>query len=155
MSIESTVLPMLCPDGSKVKAKVEWEAVKYGECRVSINCDGKVSEGRRIDYFDALEEARLPFEADGYRLLCYGASLNVFPSGMGRSCGLGMESYQFREKGPKGSKIIFETSKDVIPATVREQRLFHLKWRNQNESEEVEYDDVAFQWVIEPNLEKI
>ena len=91
MSIESTVLPMLRPDGAKVDAKVEWEAVKYGECRVSINCDGKVFEGRRIDYFDALEEARLPFEADGYRLLCYGASLNVFPSGMGRSCGLGME----------------------------------------------------------------
>ena len=63
-----------------------------------------------------------------------------------------MESYQFREKGPKGSKIIFETGKDVIPATVKEQRLFHLKWRNKNESEEVEYDDAAFQWQIEPYL---
>ena len=75
--------------------------------------------------------------------------MNVFPSGMGRSCGLGMESYQFREKGPKGSKIIFETGKDVIPATVKEQRLFHLKWSNKNRSEEVEYDDEAFQWQIE------
>jgi len=27
-----------------------------------------------------------------------------------------------------------------------------LKWRNQNESEEVEYDDEAFQWQIEPHL---
>ena len=152
MSIESNVVPMLCPDGSKVKAKVDWESVEYGECRVQIDCQGRVSEGRRTDYFDALEEARLPFEADGYRLLCYGASLNVFPSGMGRSCALGMESYQFREKGPKGSKIIFKTGKDVIPATVKEQRLFHLKWRNQNESEEVEYDDEAFQWQIEPHL---
>ena len=140
---------MLCPNGAKVDAKVEWEAVKYWECRVSIDCDGKVSGGRRIDYFDALEEARLPFEAEGYRLLCYGASLNVFPSGMGRSCGLRMESYQFREKGPKGSKIIFETGQDVIPATVKEQRLFHLKWSNKNRSEEVEYDDEAFQWQIE------
>ena len=113
------------------------------------NCDGKVSESRRIEYFDALEQARLPFEAEGYRLLCYGASLNVFPSIMGRSCGLGMESYQFREKGPKGSKIIFETGKDVIPTTVKEQRLFHLKWSNKNRSEEVEYDDEAFQWQIE------
>ena len=108
-----------------------------------------MSEGRRIEYFDALEQARLPFEAEGYRLLCYGASLNVFPSIMGRSCGLGMESYQFREKGPKGSKIIFETGQDVIPATVKEQRLFHLKWSNKNRSEEVEYDDEAFQWQIE------
>ena len=65
-----------------------------------------------------------------------------------------MESYQSREKGPEGSKIIFETGKDVIPATVKEQRLFHLKWRNKNKSEEVEYDGAAFQWSIEPNLEK-
>ena len=127
MSIESTVLPMLRLDGAKVDAKVEWEAVKYGECRVSINCEGKVSEGTRIDYFDALEEARLPFEAEGYRLLCYGASLNVFPSGMGRSCTLGIESYQLREDGPNGTKDIFETGKDVIPATVKEQRLFFLR----------------------------
>ena len=34
MSLESTVLPMLRPDGAKLDAKVEWEAVKYGECRV-------------------------------------------------------------------------------------------------------------------------
>ena len=104
-----------------------------------------MSGGRRIDYFDALEEACLPFEAEGYRLLCYGASLNVFPSGMGRSCGLRMESYQFIEKWPKGSKIIFETGMEVIPASVKVQRLFYLKWRNKNESEEVEDDDEAFQ----------
>ena len=79
MSLESTILPMLRPDWAKVDAKVEWETVKYGECRVSVNCDGKVSEGSRIDYFDALEEARLPFEADGDRQLCCGASLNVLP----------------------------------------------------------------------------
>ena len=148
MSIESTVLPMLCPDGGKVKAKVEWESVEYGECRVQIDCQGRVSEGRRTDYFDALEEARLPFEADGYRLLCYGASLNVFPSGMGRSCALGIESYQFKKKGPKGSKIIFETGKAVIPATIKEQRLFFLRWRKsykKNRSGVVEFDDAAFQ----------
>ena len=111
MSIESTVLPMLCPDGSKVKAKVDWESVEYGECRVQIDCKGRVSEGRRTDYFDALEEARLPFEADGYRLLCYGASLNVFPSGMGRSCTLGIESYQFKKKGPKGAKLFLRLAR--------------------------------------------
>ena len=92
MSLESTVLPMLRPDGAKVEARVEWQAENTGNVEY-INCDGKVSESRRIEYFDALEQARLPFEAEGYRLLCYGASLNVFPSIMGRSCGLGMESY--------------------------------------------------------------
>ena len=80
---------MLCPDGSKAEARVEWEDVKYGECRVSVTCEGRATEGRRIDYFDALEQAHLFFEADGYRLLCYGASLNVFPSEMGRGLDTG------------------------------------------------------------------
>ena len=86
MSIESTILPMLLPNGANLDAKVEWEAANYWECRVSIDCDGKVSGGRRIDYFDALEEARLPFEAKGYRLLCSGANLDVLPLAIGWSC---------------------------------------------------------------------
>tara|TARA_A100001015_G_C14530685_1_gene534008 strand:- start:203 stop:520 length:318 start_codon:yes stop_codon:yes gene_type:complete len=86
MSIESTILPMLLPNGANLDAKVEWEAANYWECRVSIDCDGKVSGGRRIDYFDALEEACLPFKANGYRLLCYEANLDVLPLAIGWSC---------------------------------------------------------------------
>ena len=76
---------MLRPDGAKVEARVEWEAVKYSECRVSINCDGKVFEGRKIDYFDVLKEVRLPFEAKNHRLLCCDVSLDFYPSGMERN----------------------------------------------------------------------
>ena len=154
MTIKSTILPMLCPDGSRVEAKVEWEDVKYGEYRVAIECGGRFSEGKRADYFDAMEEARLPFEADGYRLLCYGASLNVFPSGMGRDWTQGQESYQFIENGPKVTKDIFQTGEDVIPATVKEQRLFFLQWSQGREDRDVEYSDHFFQWAIEPYPEK-
>ena len=87
----------------------------------------KRSKGKQSDFFDALEEARLPFEKDGYPLLCYGASLNGFPSGMGRSCTSGKEVYQFNLKNikkSKDSKSIFDTGKDVVPATINEQRTF-------------------------------
>ena len=154
MTIKSTILPMLCPDGSKVEASVEWEEVKFGECRVAIGCGGRFSEGRRSDFFDALEEARLPFEADGYRLICYGASLNVFPSSMGRSCVLGIESYQFSEGGHEDTKNIFETGKDVIPVRITEQRRFFLEWLQGREGRDVEYNDDLFKWAIEPLPEK-
>jgi len=74
MSIDSSVLSMLRPDGSKAEARVEWEWVKFGECRVALDCGGRFFEGKRADYFDAMEEAHLPFEGDGYRLLFYVAS---------------------------------------------------------------------------------
>ena len=73
----------------------------------------------------------------------------------GKTLWFGYGVLPVQEKGPQGSKIIFETGKDVIPATVKEQRLFYLKWRNKNESEAVEYDDGAFQWQIEPYLKNI
>ena len=149
MTIKSTILPMLCPDGSKTEAKVEWEDVKYGEYRVAIECGGRFSEGKRADYFDALEEARLPFEERGYRLLCYGASLNVFPSSMGRSCSLGEESYQYVNGNPEKIQKIFETGTDVVPATVREQRTFNLQLRNKDQAERVEYDDQEFRWPLD------
>ena len=77
-----------------------------------------------------------------------------FPPAWAEAVVWGWSPINLEKRGPKGSKIIFETGKDVIPATVKEQRLFHLKWRNKNKSEEIEYVDAAFQWSIEPNLEK-
>ena len=128
-----------------------WELQQGDWC---FGCGGRFSEGRRSDFFDALEEARLPFEADGYRLICYGASLNVFPSGMGRDWTQGQESYQFIENGPKETKDIFQTGEDVIPATVKEQRLFFLQWSQGREGRDVKYSDHFFQWPIEPYPEK-
>ena len=55
MSLESTVLPMLRPNGAKVDTGVEWKAIKYGNVEY-INCDGKVSESRRIDILTHLSK---------------------------------------------------------------------------------------------------
>ena len=54
-----------------------------------------------------------------------------------------------------GSKEIFTTGKDVIPATVKEQRLFYLNWRDRERRREVKYDDDQFTWQIEPYLQNI
>ncbi len=120
----------------------------------AIECGGRFSEGKRADYFDAMEEARLPFEADGYRLLCYGASLNVFPSGMGRDWTQGQSLTNSLRMVQRRRKIFFRPVRDVIPATVKEQRLFFLQWSQGREGRDVEYSDHFFQWAIEPYPEK-
>jgi len=150
---KSTRLPLLHPDGSRSLAEVKWWQRAWKNtwcCYVSIKGTGFSSRGKRGDFFDALEEARLPFEERGYRLLCYGASLNVFPSSMGRSCSLGEESYQYVNGNPEKIQKIFETGTDVVPATVREQRTFNLQWRNKDQAERVEYNDQEFRWPIDP-----
>ena len=73
---------------------------------------------------------------------------------MGRDWTQGQESYQFIENGPKVTKDIFQTGEDVIPATVKEQRLFFLQWSQGREDRDVEYSDHFFQWAIEPSPEK-
>ena len=41
---------MLRQGGNKAKAKLEWEEVKYEKLSFKIDCEKKVSAGRRIDY---------------------------------------------------------------------------------------------------------
>ena len=41
---------MLLPVGNKAKAKLEWEEVKYEKQSVTIDCERKVSAGRRTNY---------------------------------------------------------------------------------------------------------
>ena len=61
MSIESTVLPMLRPNRAKVNAEVEWSAVKYGNVEFVSAVVAKRPKARNINYFDALEEAKLVY----------------------------------------------------------------------------------------------
>ena len=50
VSIESIIFSRLCSGGNKAKAKLEWGEVKYEKLSVTIDCERKVSAGRRIDY---------------------------------------------------------------------------------------------------------
>ena len=63
MSIESTVLPMLRPNRAKVNAEVEWRAVKYGNVELVSAVVANCPKARNINYFDALEEAKLVYSS--------------------------------------------------------------------------------------------
>src|SRR5579864_287175 len=48
------------------------------------------------DFFEAMCEIRRELEKQAVVLECYGASKNVYPSGMSRSMGMGLKAYKMR-----------------------------------------------------------
>ncbi len=83
------------------------------------------------DYFHAMQEIRLQLEKDGIFLNCYGASRNVYPSGMAIDMGQGLKAYRLKigEHGERSSLVsIFASGEDVILSTVAEQEQFYQDW---------------------------
>ena len=83
------------------------------------------------DYFEALCQIRLQLEAQQIQLLCYGASKNVYPSGMARDMGQGLRAYKLimgKHATMADLVDIFATGTDIQPVTVEEQRRFYETW---------------------------
>ncbi|NEQ98564.1 MAG: formylglycine-generating enzyme family protein, partial [Cyanothece sp. SIO2G6] len=122
-------IPMVMPDQTQKSAQVVWWYA--GECHVYIQCNGQSWQGSGSDAWAALIDVRQYFEPDGYRLLCYGASLNGLVSGMSRDADM-VRLHEWGEP-PKRAKTksihdVFDTGPDVIPATYREQQVFKQQW---------------------------
>jgi hypothetical protein len=105
------------PDGESCRLTLQWVG---GEIRTEAS-----------DFFEALGQIRTQLEVKGLRPVCYGASRNVYPSGMARGMGLGLKAYRTRlgERALRSDLVgIFETGPDVEPVTVEEQTAFHDQW---------------------------
>lgn len=100
-------------------------------CRLSCAYRGKVIESMADDYFDALCDIRRRMWAEGLIPFCYGASLNVYPSGMSRSMGGGLKAYRLT-KGRQALMAdlvgVFSEGPDIIPASVELQQEFFEEW---------------------------
>ncbi|CAN7616873.1 hypothetical protein [Polaromonas sp. LjRoot131] len=100
-------------------------------CGLKLTWRGREATASADDFFKALCAIRLQLEAEGLLLFCYGASLNVYPSGMARSMASGRVAY--RMQAGKHAKMadlvdIFSEGPDVIPATVAQQREYFNDW---------------------------
>lgn len=128
---QQSEIPMVMPDQTRKSAQVvRWYA---GECHVQVKCDRQVWQGSGYDALAALEAVRQQFEPGGYRLLCYGASLNGLASGMSRDADM-VRLHEWGEPPkrakPQGSlHNVFDTGPEVIPATYREQQVFKKRWQ--------------------------
>ena len=95
-------------------------------CHLTFRYRGREIEASANEYFEAFCRVREHLEAEGLIPFCYGASLDVFPSGMCRDMGSGLCAYRLTGSKPgRNSQVgIFEEGEDVIPATVAKQRQF-------------------------------
>ena len=100
-------------------------------CSITIAYRGKTLQADGADYFKAFQEIRGLMEADRLIPFCYGASLNVYPSGMSRDMAQGVVAYRTalgRSTTREELVRIFDEGADVIPSYVAQQREFHEKW---------------------------
>ena len=102
-----------------------------GRCRIACGYRGIEIEGVGEDFFEALCAVRETLEAEGLRPLCYGASANVYPSGMARDMGRGLKAYRMtsgRHARTEDLVGIFDVGADVNPVSVEAQRAWWRAW---------------------------
>src|SRR5947208_2529120 len=65
-------------------------------CRLRLEYPGGELTAEAFDYFEALCQVRGELKKDGWRPVCYGASKAVYPSGMCRDMGGGLNAYRLQ-----------------------------------------------------------
>ncbi|WZO98462.1 hypothetical protein EP7_000041 [Isosphaeraceae bacterium EP7] len=83
------------------------------------------------EYFSALLLIRSDLEALGLIPRCYGASRNVFPSGMSRGMGVGDRAYKLtlgRQARTIDLVNLFDEGPDVDPVSIEAQELYFREW---------------------------
>ena len=100
-------------------------------CRLRCEYRGKAVESTATDFFQSLCNVRDLLAEDGLIPFCYGASLNVYPSGMARDMGQGLKAYKLamgRHAKREDLVEIFAEGPDVIPASIALQEQFWRDW---------------------------
>ncbi|MFH0300063.1 hypothetical protein AAFX91_23090 [Bradyrhizobium sp. 31Argb] len=131
----SGTITVILADGSRLPARVTadelFEAGKEIH-RISLEQGGEVKTAEsEEDFFEALRQLRLDLEKTGALLYCFGASENVYPSGMQKSMGPAILAYKMRLGAPALQRDIvniFKADETVIPSTVEQQERFRQRW---------------------------
>jgi hypothetical protein len=102
------------------------------DCVLTIHYHAGQITAHASDFFEAMCQIRKQLEVAGWRPVCYGSSLNVYPSGMARDMGSGLKAYRLELGRPATMAdlvSIFDTGPDVNPSSVEEQKNFFERWR--------------------------
>jgi hypothetical protein len=104
------------------------------EFSIQLRAEGFNLDCTAGDFFEAFCRIREQLAALDFYPLCYGASRNVYPSGMCRDWSSGLTAYKVQIGKVRQEDLvgIFETGPDVEVTTVAAQREFHTEWLNSN-----------------------
>jgi hypothetical protein len=100
-------------------------------CLLVCRYRGNTISSQESDFFEALASIRRRLQAEGLMPCCYGASLNVFPSGMARDMGRGLKAYKLTPgRQAKNADLvgIFDEGIDVVPTDVDAQEQCFRNW---------------------------
>ena len=127
-------ITIVLADGSRVPAKVTADEI-YVEgkeiYRISYEQGTEARTAESGEDFEALKQLRLDLEKTDALLYCFGASENVYPSGMQKSMGPAVLAYKMRIGFPalrQDIVNIFEADETVVPSTVEQQERFRRRW---------------------------
>jgi hypothetical protein len=115
-------------DGERATFELDDE---QDRCLLVCRYRGKTISSQDSDFFEALASIRRQLQAEGLMPYCYGASLNVFPSGMARDMGRGLKAYKIALGEPARSDdlvCIFDEGVDIVAADVDAQERFFRGW---------------------------
>ena len=81
------------------------------------------------DFFDALRQIRLELETQNAMILCNGARIDAYPSGVSRQMSLGRIAYLNQMGQPAQQKVaIFDKTEANWVASVAEQDKYYHAW---------------------------
>jgi hypothetical protein len=118
--------------GGGDEEKIIFTLIDNGDdCRLRCQYRDNTIESSAPDYFQALCDVRARLANDGLVPFCYGASLNVYPSGMARDMGQGLKAYKLT-MGKQAQMVdlveIFTEGPHVVPSSVEMQEQFFRNW---------------------------
>jgi len=100
-------------------------------CKIELHFQEIHLKSESTDFFEALCEIRVQLEPLKLIPFCYGASLNVYPSGMARDMGSGLKAYKLttgKHANRDDLVSIFDQGYDIIPSFVAKQKEFFSEW---------------------------
>ena len=101
------------PDGETALAQCVLDLTYIGnrrEAKLTLTVAGREVSSTEDDYFDAMCGVRRVLEQEGMQLRCYGASLNVYPSGMLRDMAVGLKPTSLPSAAKANSTTLFRSS---------------------------------------------
>lgn len=121
-------------DGLSGLLGLQWESTAGGSFHVHISADDLLEFQPHYagwDLFECLTLLRLDLERQGVFLLCQGARVDVYPSGMQRDMGGGQVAYRMimgKNADLEDEVNIFEVTTDERLGTVEEQQQYRRTW---------------------------
>ena len=129
------------PSGTKKPAVISGDVrhwseggFSHRECNLTLCYDSVEVHGVGTDFFNAFCRIREQLARSGIYPVCYGASRNVYPSGMSRDMGAGLKAHRLqmgRQAQLEDLVHIFDSGPDIELATVEAQKAFAEAWFDQ------------------------